>query len=895
MGARGPAVLLLGALAWLGGAQAAEDDPIMNAGAPMYPVGVQYDESVPTPAEFLGHELGQAPVRHHELVDYITTVAQASNRMTLEVIGYSHERRPILFVVVTSPANHARLADIRDRHIALTEPARRQAVEPGMPVVTWLNYGVHGAEGSGMDAALPTIYHLAAARGPEIERILDDSVILVTAVFNPDGHAKRIAWLDSYASEVDISDPQHREHNLNWQFARTNHYWFDLNRQWLPVTQPEARAWMRKWHEWRPNLTVDYHEMGSDSTYYFHPGVPSRANPLVTDEGLRLMQAVVRTSEAFMDSEARLYYHGEDFDNYYIGKGSTFPYVNGGVGILYEAATTVGIEIDTPNGLRTYRENIRKHFRTSLASMQGALELKRELLQYQKDFYSSALEEAEEAAVQAYVFAAPADPARLWFFLDMLEYHRIDAYRLAREITEGGITFQPGEAVIVPVTQPQYRLIRGIFETVHEFEDETFYDVSTWTMPLAFDLRYAPLSGRRFDDDQLGAPIEPEMPVAEAPDEASYAYAFAWNGYFAPRALQRVLEKELLAKVATKPLTAATTRGPVELPRGTILVPFDRQRTSEERIHGIMRTIAAEDGIFVHAISAGASPNGRASIDVGGPAFRPLKEPETLLVVGPDVNLYAAGEIWHLLDFRMHMPVTLRGRDRLAELDWNPYTHVIFTGGEYGSEDDPFMPDWLPRLRLWVNEGGTVIGLREGAHWVRAQVLDFVESEDDPLSKPEADPEAPPETPSGHSPYLLPGDVEPYRFPYAEKQDRDAIEVIGGAIFSGDLDVTHPLGFGYRDREIALHKDLEKILERPRNPYATVIQYATPPVLSGYASEANRIKLEGTAALIAERKGEGSVILFADDPNFRAYWYGTNKLFLNALFFSKAFDPLPEP
>lgn len=870
------------------------DDPIMNAGAPMYPVDVRYDPSIPQPAEVLGHDLGAAPVRHHELVDYINTVAERSDRMTVEVIGYSHERRPILFVVVTSPENHARLDNIRARHVALTEPAAGQAVEAGMPVVTWLNYGVHGAEGSGMDASLPTIYHLAAAQGSEIERILDDSVILITAVFNPDGHAQRIAWLDAYGSEVANADPQHVEHNFNWQFARTNHYWFDLNRQWLPVTQPEPRAWMNKWHEWRPNLTVDYHEMGSDSTYYFHPGVPTRTNPLVTDEGKRLMQAVVSASERFLDSEARLYFHGESFDNFYIGKGSTFPYVNGGVGILFEAATTVGIEIETPNGLRTFRENIRKHFRTGLASIEGALELRPELLAYQKGFYESAMEAADEAAVQAYVFAAPQDPARLYFFLDMLDYHRIRAYRLAEEITEGGITFRPGEAMIVPVAQPQYRLIRGIFETVQEFEDTTFYDVSTWTMPLAFDLQYAPLSGRRFDSGQLGAPASPELPVAEPPDTASYAYAFSWAGYFAPRALNRVLEAEVLAKVATKPVTAVTTRGPAALPRGSILVPFDRQRKSPQEIHRIMRTIAAEDGIFVHAVESGASADGTAGVDIGGPSFRPLEQPQALLVAGRDINLYAAGEIWHLLDLRMHMPLTIRHRERLDDFDWKPYTHVIFPGGEYGSEEDPYLPDYLPRLRQWVNEGGTVVGQREAAHWLRAQVLDFVESEDDPLSQPEENAAPGTETPSGHDPYLTTGDVEPYRFPYAEKEDRDALEVIGGAIFGGDLDITHPLGFGYSDRNIALPKDLKDVLERPANPYATVIAYATPPLLSGYASEANRIMLEGTAALIAERKRQGSVILFADDPNFRAYWYGTNKLFLNALFFSKAFDPLPE-
>jgi hypothetical protein len=866
---------------------------VREADAEMYPSDVRYDASVPTPEDALGHELGSAPVRHHQLVDYITAVAEQSDRMSLEVIGHTHERRPILFLVVTSPANHARLEGLKREHLRLSEPNDNQDVTDDMPVVTWLNYGVHGAESSGMDAALPTVYHLAAAQGADIERMLDESIVLITAIFNPDGHAQRIAWLDAYSSEVVNADPQHLEHNFNWQFARTNHYWFDLNRQWLPVTQPEPRAWMKKWHEWRPNLTVDYHEMGSESTYYFHPGIPTRTNPLVTDEGRRLMAEVVRNSEEFLDSEARLYFHGESFDNYYIGKGSTFPYVNGGVGILYEAAAALGVELETALGLRTYRENIRKHFRTSLASIEGALNLRLELLRYQKNFYDSALEEAADGPVRAWVFAAPGDPARMYHFLDLLESHRIRSYRLAREISEGGATFTPENAFIVPARQAQYRLIRGIFETVHEFEDKTFYDISTWTLPLAFNLRYAALSGRRYSDNLLGNAASPEMPAAPAPDAASYAYAFEWSGYYASRALNRILEEEILASVATKPFTARTSSGPVEFARGSVLVPFDRQEKSRAEIGEIMRTIASEDGILVHALMSGRSEVGTAGVDLGGPAFRPLEQPKALLVVGDDTNLYDAGEIWHLMDFRMRMPLTLRARDGLGGMDWSRYTHIIFPGGEYRE----WQPEFLPRLRQWVTEGGTVVGLREGAHWVRANVLDFI----DPLEgllgpEPGApeDAEKPPETPTGHDPALTESAVEPYRFPYSTKEDRDALELIGGAIFAGDLDNTHPIGFGYPRRGIALHKDTTEVLERTPNPYATVIAYDTPPVLSGYASEANRIILEGTAALLAERRQKGSIILFADNPNFRGYWYGTNKLFLNALFFSKAFDPLPE-
>lgn len=852
---------------------------VRDADADMFDADTSYDPAIPTPEQFLGYPLGHEPVRHHQLVDYITHVAGLSDRLSVEVIGYTHERRPILFVVATSPENHAQLDTIRAQHVALSE-AGNQPVTDDMPGITWINYGVHGAESSGMDASLPFVYYLAAARGDEIDRILSDSVVLVTAIFNPDGHSQRVAWFDAYGGQQRISDPGHIEHQFNWQFARTNHYWFDLNRQWLLLTQPEPRAWMRKWHEWRPNLTVDYHEMGGQQTYYFHPGVATRTNPLVPDKAEELLEKTVRTSQDFLDGEGRLYFHGESFDNYYIGKGSTFPLVNGGIGVLYEAAAALGREIDTQNGLRTYRENIRKHFRTSVASIEAGANLKREYLAYQKEFYASALRDAERYPTKAWVFSAPGDPARMHFFADVLNYHRIETHKLARDITVDGQTYSATDALIVPASQPQHRLIRSIFEAVTEFEDSTFYDVSTWTMPPAFGLNYAALSKRDFRGNLVGDAFAPPMPVAGAPDESSYAYVFEWGPYFAPRALQRVLGSQTLARVATESFTAVTSKGQRELPSGSIVVPLDRQEKEPAEIHELMRTIAATDGIQVHALTSGRSATGSAGINVGGPSVRPIDEPEVLLVVGDDINLYDAGEIWHLADYRMHMPITLRSRDSLGGIDWNLYTHIVFPSGDY----EEYEPEFAGRLRLWVAEGGTAIGMRDAAPWLRATTLDWVDPESDEAlaAAEEAEPEEE-ESEEDES-----EDVG--RLSYSDKDEFEANKVIGGAIFAADLDVSHPLGFGYADRGIFLHKNVEEPMLPTENPFGTVIAYTDEPVFSGFVSDENRDELAGTPALIAERSGNGSIILFADNPNFRGYWYGNNKLFLNAVFFSTVFD-----
>lgn len=859
-------------------------DEAFDPDAEMYPADVQYDPLIPTPEQFLGRPLGSAPVRHHELVEYINKVADLSDRLTVEVIGYSHERRPILFVVATSVANQARIEDIRSQHVALTEPAINEQITADMPVVTWLNYGVHGAESSGMDASLPTVYYLAAAQGAAVDWLLAGSVILITAVFNPDGHANRIAWLDTYGSRVINPDPNNIEQDYDGRLARTNHYGFDLNRQWLSVSQPESRAWMRKWHEWRPNVSVDYHEMGSEQTYYFAPGIPTRTHPLIPKAGMQLIADVVGPAEQFLDSQGRLYFHGDRYDHFYLGKGAGFPMVNGGIGILHEASTAGGIARETSNGLRTYRENILKHFRTSIANAEGALEQAQALLQYQKNFYDSASQRAENHGVKAYVFAAPGDDARLYHFVELLNFHRIEVRELGENITEGGITYRSGEAMIVSLDQAQHQLIRSMFETVTEFEDTMFYDVSTWTVPLAFGLDFAALSGRRLSSGLLGEVAALEMPVAATPDQAGYAYAFEWSGYYAPRALNRILENDLLARVATDPLVVTTTRGQVQLDRGSVIVAFDRQDRARDRIHEVMRTIAREDGVTVHALNSGRSAVGTRSPDAGGQFFKALQKPRILLVAGRDLDWYNAGEIWHLLDRRMEMQVTIRDRDRLAGVPLDRYTHLVFVGGDY----ENYAPEYAGRIRLWVNEGGTIIGIRQGADWVRANVLDWV----DPLAA-DATGLIPVLSESGHEP-IVDVALVPERFSYGAKEARDAIDVIGGAIFSGDLDNTHPLGFGYAHRNIALSKNTTAILSRPQNPYASVITYATPPLLSGYVSEKNLQLLEGTAALIAERKGNGSVILFADNPVFRATWYGTDKLFMNALFFSTAFNPLPD-
>lgn len=831
------------------------------------PAGIDYDPAIPTPEAVLGHGLGDKPVRHDLLVQYLRQVAGLSDRLTVETAGYSHEGRPILFLIATSPANHARLEAIRAAHLALSDPASGAAPAPDMPVVTWLNYGVHGAEASGMDAALPAVYHLAAAQGPEIERQLAESVILVTAAFNPDGHSRRVNHVYSFLSEARVTDPAHAAHNL-WIEARTNHYWFDLNRQWLFQTQPESKAWMAKWHRWKPNVTVDYHEMGSNSTYYFHPGVPTRTNPLIPDRSRELLTRMAGYHAAFMDSEARLYYTEEGFDNYFIGKGSTYPHVNGSVGILFEAGAARGGAIETPNGIRTLADNIRTHFRTSLSSIEGARSLRGELLDHRKRFFDEAAAAARADSRRAFVLASP-DRARLRHFVELLAANDIRVYRLAEDVRAGGRLYPAGASVIVPMDQPQYTLIRGMFDRVRDFEEAVFYDVSGWTLPLAFGLDHAALSGRAYGPALLGEAASAETVPAPMPDRAPYGYVFEWHDFYAPRALYRLLAAGIKARVATAPFSALTTKGEVAFERGAIFLPLAERAGDPERVHDLVRTVASQEGIEVHAVLSGRTP-GVGSDFGAGQAFRTLRQPVPLLVFDGGIARYDAGETWHLLDHRMQIPVTLVEKDRLGGIDLARYTHIVLPGGRTTLDDKT-----VERLGRWIREqGGTLIAMRENA--VLAQTALLGAGKKGKNGKTE---------PAGKN------DDEPVRHDYAELQLRDAEDVIGGAIFASDLDITHPLAFGYDTRAVASHRNMTQTLATPENVYATVARYAAEtPVLSGYASERRQEEIAGSPMLVAERLGRGSVVLFADNPNFRAIFYGTQKLFMNSLFFSDSFS-----
>jgi len=843
------------------------------------PAGASYDAAVPTPSGVLGQEISRWHLRHDQLVAYFEALAAGSDRVSLEVQGRTHEGRQQLIATVTSAANHARLEEIRQRHLELSDANRTAPTDEDLadlPAVVYLGYSIHGNEASGSNAAPLVAYHLAASQDPEIEALLDETILLIDPSLNPDGMGRFASWANMHRGAQAVADSNHREHREGWPSGRTNHYWFDLNRDWLLLQHPESRARVATFHRWKPNLLGDYHEMGSNSTYFFQPGVATREHPLKPARNLELTRAIAAYHAKRLGGDGQLFYSGESFDDFYPGKGSTYPDLNGSVGVLFEQASARGHVQETVNGDLEFWRAIRNHFLTSLSMLEGAQAHRLDLLRYQADFPRQALASARQDPVAGYVFSCPLDVARCAAMVDILRRHQIEVYSLAEGLERDGKTFDPAWSWWVPTEQPQYLLAKALFERRTEFEDSIFYDISTWTLPLAFGAASTEVDRRALSQVMIGDQLDGPVDAAGrfAPDDESYAYVFEWDGYYAPRSLNRLLEAGYRPRVATRPFQAETPDGGRDFNYGSIIVPLGAQDDTEGLIE-LLETAAREDGVDIWSVRSGLTPEG---VDLGSPNVRPLEPIRPLLVVGGGASSYEAGEAWYLLDHRFGITLSLVELEALGRIDLDDYTHVLMVAGRYGDIGE----GETEALDRWVRGGGVLVASKSAAVWAEEAILGMGEDDEDESEGGEAESEAS-DSPSAE------------RHSYVDYEQERAVELLSGAIFEVELDPSHPMAFGYRDGRLPVFRNSTLTLRPAENPYEVVARYTEAPLLSGYVSSDKLEEISGTDALVATRLGSGTVIRIADNPNFRGFWYGTSKLYLNPIFFGSVVKQTSSP
>ncbi len=804
------------------------------------PQNTTYNLNIPTPSSVIGHEVGQWHVTHDKLVQYMYALAAASDRITIEDRGKTFEDRPLLLLTITSPKNHQNIETIRTAHIASTD--NEAAIDASsMPIVVYQGFSIHGNEPSGSNAALLVAYYLAAAESDEVENLLDTVVILLDPSFNPDGLQRFAYWANSNKNSNLNPDPNDREYNEVWPGARTNHYWFDMNRDWLPVQLPESRVRIKTFHDWLPNILTDHHEMGTNSTFFFQPGIPSRTHPLTPKLNQELTRKIGDFHAKALDKIGSLYYTEEDYDDFYYGKGSTFPDINGSIGILFEQASSRGHIQESDNGIITFPFTIRNQFTTALSTLEAATSLREEILTYQHNFYKNARAEASKENGKGIVFGNEKDAASTYHLAEIIKRHRIKIYEIKNDFTANGKQFKKGYSYIVPKNQKNSRLLKAMFETRTTFQDSLFYDISAWTFPLAFNLDYEEASSTANLGDEVNTL---QLKEGNLTDKSSYGYVMQWHEYYAPKALNMLLSNDIRAKVGMNPFKINGTT----YDYGTIFIPVQNQSKNAEELFVFLKEVAEQSHIQIEAISTGLTEG----IDMGSRQFSTLKEPKIALIVGDGVTSSDAGEIWHLLDQRYAMRVTKLDTRTLIKMDLSRYNTMILPNAKLDSMV-------AKKLKSWVSEGGTLIAYENTIRWLQTNKLVKLDMKKTKLTAK--------------------------NITFEQKDDFKGAQLVSGAIFEAKIDRSHPINFGYKNATLPLFKNDTIMMAPDKESYNNPIQYTKNPLLSGYISKVNLDSLANTVPFQVKRLKAGKVVLFTDNTNFRAFWYGTNKLLMNAIFF----------
>ena len=802
-----------------------------------------YDESIQSPEEFLGYEIGNQHTRHDLILAYFKYLSSISEKADLITYGKSYEGRTLTLLSISSTENLKNLENIKKEHLKSTIPGSIKTINENLPVIVNLGYGIHGNEPSSSEAALLTAYTLIASKNKKILQLVTNSVVFIDPTLNPDGRDRHSQWANQYKSINLVADSNDAEHNESWPRGRTNHYWFDLNRDWLLAIHPESRGKLNWLHEWYPNVVVDAHEMGTNSNYFFDPMKPSASvKPLIPKENVDLYPIFAKYYVKYMDSIGSFYYTKESFDETYPGYGSTYSDLQGGLALLFEQASSRGHVQETNYGKMTFGFTIRNQFLNSIATVEAAVDNKVLLRDYQKRFFESSLSEFKNEKIKAYEFGDIHDKNRTQAFIDKLLIHKIKVYK-------------KGDKFVVPVNQVQSRMVKNFFETNDKYLDSVFYDASAWSVSNFYNMKHKPL--RSFDINKVTVIDEKQVVSNPKISKSSYAYILDWDDYNTPAALNHLHKNGVISYSAYKPFSIKVNNNNQvrSFNYGTVMVPVSKQKVDSEKLFEIMKSTQDKFNIPVFGTETGYSSSG---IDLGSNYFRINKKVNVAMLIGDGVSSYEAGEVWHLLDTRVHIPLTKIRLNQFNRTLLDKYTTIVMVSGSYNQISE----SGINKIKDWVGKGNTLVTIGSASSWaIKKEIVkeSLVEVKKDTIFS---------------------------RKRYVDAREYSGRERIGGSILKADLDLTHPLAFGYRDQSIPVYKNNNVFINKSKSHYSSVALYSKDPHIDGYVSKNNlENNVKDSASLIVSGAGSGRVVLFADNPNFRGTWYGTNKLFLNAIFF----------
>jgi hypothetical protein len=900
--------------------QAGETLPVRFFGSGSAPVVrlTDVDRTIPPPDSILGFPLGAKPARQEQVLAYFRMLQSRSDRIALFPMGETYEGRPLMYAVISDASTISRLEAVRNDLATIANPHSSREKEISAlidrtPACIWLEYSIHGDELSGVDASLAVAYHLVAGTDALTDSIRKHLVVVIDPMENPDGRERYLAQMEAFSSAIPHADGQSLQKGGFWPWGRGNHYLFDMNRDWFSLELTETRARMKAITGWHPQVVVDAHEMGQWDTYLFSP---PRApfNPFLTEQLLQWGKTFARDQAQAFDQRGWAYYTREWNEESYPGYGSSWPHYSGAVGILYEQAGIIGRVARHDGTTMTYAETVEHHYISSLANITTTLRNRTVLLGDYRNHRVQAVEHHGGGDVRAFLVAPDGNPDRANTLADVLRRQEIEVTVATEEFrasvrgycdTEDSTrTFVPG-TLIIHTNQPQGNLIQTIlgfdqrlpdsFLVVERREllknrDSKLYEATAWSLLQAYGLdAYA--SAR-----SIGAAARPwTAPPPEGGTDGAHplqGYLFDAGTDRGLRALAMMMERGLTVEASKKALDA----GGKSFPRGSVFIPA---RSNAPDYHLAVDSIAHQAGIRVTGVDGGL---GTAGPDLGGRELEVLRLPRVALVAGGTSSFNSVGWIWHLLDQKLGIPVSLLDIAQIAALDLSVYSVLVLPdGNSFGASMGKSAAE---KLKAWTEEGGTLIAMGGSSGYcadsangissvrLRTQVLPKL-AEYEQAAADEIAAERPDISALEIWAYARKDSVAPKKevrplSPEESKKEDDLSRLFAphGTILQVHLDEESWLTFGMRDRVPVMVTGPTTLLAR--SPAArTVGRFASAPALrvAGLLWPEARVRFANTSYCTQESAGRGQIILFASQPNFRGFFRGSERLLSNAIIF----------
>ena len=817
-------------------------------------------QSITSPAEFLGYELGDQFSRHHRVAGYFERVSMESDRVHLMEYGRTNEGRPLLAAVVSTPENLANIRQIREDNL------RRANLMDGDPsgskkAIVWLSYNVHGNESNSSEAAMATLYRLVDPMDEETSSWLSNTVVVMDPVMNPDGRDRYVNWYNMVVGEEMDVDPMAVEHNEPWPGGRTNHYYFDLNRDWSWQTQVETQQRLRLFKEWMPHVHVDFHEQGADSPYYFAPA----AEPVheeVTAWQREFQDIIGRNHARYFDDEGWLYFTKESFDILYPGYGDSFPMFNGAIGMTYEQAGhgRAGLGIETALGdTLTLKDRLTHHMTTGLSTVEAAaLNHERVVDEFAAYFDRAVSDPPGEYA--AYVVRASSPGRREARLAEHLDRLGIQYAAAAADQSVSGMDYRSGETgrhaisagdLVIPAAQPRAVLTRVLFDPKVVLSDTLTYDITGWALPFAYDVDAVATMATL----ETTTWSEPEG-AAQDIDGAPYAWVISWDDAGDAAFLADLFKKGVIVRRNDNPFSVGET----SFERGAIIVTRRNNERFGDGLESMLEGLAVAHNQTLVPIGTGYVDAGN---DLGSSRVRGMKPPRVGMPFGSPLGSASIGEVWHWFDQVIDYPLTRFPAERMGSMDLDEFDVIILPSSSYGSV---LGESGLKHLREWVRSGGRVVAIDRAASWLAGK-------EGISLALKAAEP--------------VPDSVRNERARTSRWEDRSrdrAPDSNPGAVYRIEVDDSHPLAFGFSDNTFMLRSrsDHPQLMTGSGDwNVGVVLEDGRVSGHTGYRAEE---RLEGSLAFGVQSDGSGEWVYLMDNPLFRGFWQSGLQLFANAVF-----------